>query len=153
MSPDRPRVLRLVTRLKAHAASPRIVAYGSHVDAATLKRAREAGCDRVLPRSASSHQVQEQIRQNFASNESGATEVVAAGIGSPDRRRAEIDAYAARLSQLRGVARVDALTGSYIAGRVVATGPTNARFGGREGTWFSVVPVGEPLSETLIVTG
>jgi CheY-like chemotaxis protein len=30
---------------------PQIVAYGSHVDTATLKRAREAGCDLVLPRS------------------------------------------------------------------------------------------------------
>jgi CheY-like chemotaxis protein len=30
---------------------PRIVAYGSHVDAAGLRAAREAGCDVVLPRS------------------------------------------------------------------------------------------------------
>jgi CheY-like chemotaxis protein len=30
---------------------PRVVAYGSHVDTATLRAAREAGCDEVLPRS------------------------------------------------------------------------------------------------------
>src|SRR5262249_26235347 len=30
---------------------PRVVAYGSHVDAAGLRAAREAGCDPVLPRS------------------------------------------------------------------------------------------------------
>ncbi len=30
---------------------PRAVAYGSHVEAAALRAAREAGCDRVLPRS------------------------------------------------------------------------------------------------------
>jgi CheY-like chemotaxis protein len=30
---------------------PRVVAYGSHVDTATLKAARQAGCDLVLPRS------------------------------------------------------------------------------------------------------
>jgi DNA-binding NarL/FixJ family response regulator len=30
---------------------PRLVAYGSHVDAAGLKAARDAGCDIVLPRS------------------------------------------------------------------------------------------------------
>jgi CheY-like chemotaxis protein len=30
---------------------PRVVAYGSHVDAATLRAARQAGCDPVLPRS------------------------------------------------------------------------------------------------------
>jgi CheY-like chemotaxis protein len=30
---------------------PRVVAFGSHVEAETLRAAREAGCDRVLPRS------------------------------------------------------------------------------------------------------
>src|SRR5437868_5598723 len=30
---------------------PRVVAYGSHVDTATLRKAREAGCEPVLPRS------------------------------------------------------------------------------------------------------
>jgi CheY-like chemotaxis protein len=31
--------------------SPRVVAYGAHVDTATLRAARAAGCDPVLPRS------------------------------------------------------------------------------------------------------
>jgi CheY-like chemotaxis protein len=30
---------------------PRVTAYGSHVEAAVLRAARHAGCDRVLPRS------------------------------------------------------------------------------------------------------
>jgi CheY-like chemotaxis protein len=30
---------------------PRVIAYGSHVDTATLKAARAAGCDKVLTRS------------------------------------------------------------------------------------------------------
>jgi CheY-like chemotaxis protein len=30
---------------------PRVVAYGSHVDTATLRAARDTGCDVVLPRS------------------------------------------------------------------------------------------------------
>jgi DNA-binding NarL/FixJ family response regulator len=30
---------------------PRIIGYGSHVDVATLKAARQAGLDRVMPRS------------------------------------------------------------------------------------------------------
>lgn len=30
---------------------PRVIAYGSHVEAETLKAARAAGCDRVMPRS------------------------------------------------------------------------------------------------------
>jgi DNA-binding NarL/FixJ family response regulator len=33
------------------AAMPRVVAYGSHVDTATLRGARDAGCHIVLPRS------------------------------------------------------------------------------------------------------
>jgi CheY-like chemotaxis protein len=41
----------LVRRLRGGAAPPFVVAYGSHVDAAALRGAREAGCDRVLPRS------------------------------------------------------------------------------------------------------
>jgi CheY-like chemotaxis protein len=32
-------------------SSPRVVAYGSHVDAEGLRAARAAGCDPVLPRS------------------------------------------------------------------------------------------------------
>ena len=31
--------------------TPTIIGYGSHVDTATLKAARDAGCDVVLPRS------------------------------------------------------------------------------------------------------
>ncbi len=40
-----------VAALKSAAVPPKIVAYGSHVDVAGLKAAREAGCDFVLPRS------------------------------------------------------------------------------------------------------
>src|SRR5438128_8578472 len=36
---------------EAASPPPRIVGYGSHVDAAMLRAAREAGCDPVLPRS------------------------------------------------------------------------------------------------------
>ena len=41
----------LIAGLDALPSRPRIVAYGSHVDTATLRAAREAGCDVVLPRS------------------------------------------------------------------------------------------------------
>jgi CheY-like chemotaxis protein len=45
------KVAELVARLKASSPVPQVVAYGSHVDTATLRAAREAGCDVVLPRS------------------------------------------------------------------------------------------------------
>lgn len=32
-------------------AMPRVIAYGSHVEAAVLRSARQAGCDQVMPRS------------------------------------------------------------------------------------------------------
>jgi CheY-like chemotaxis protein len=41
----------LLAGLAALPDRPRVVAYGSHVDTATLKAARDAGCDVVLPRS------------------------------------------------------------------------------------------------------
>lgn len=42
----------LLTELKAACPTmPRVTAYGSHVEAAVLRAARQAGCDRVLPRS------------------------------------------------------------------------------------------------------
>ncbi len=44
-------IASMVARLKAHDPPPLLVGYGSHVDAATLRNARAAGCDRVLPRS------------------------------------------------------------------------------------------------------
>jgi CheY-like chemotaxis protein len=41
-----------LTKLREHGEPmPRVIAYGSHVDAATLKAARTAGCDEVLTRS------------------------------------------------------------------------------------------------------
>jgi CheY-like chemotaxis protein len=45
-----PVIGELVRRLR-DGGVPRVVAYGSHVDTATLRAAREAGCDVVLPRS------------------------------------------------------------------------------------------------------
>jgi CheY-like chemotaxis protein len=40
---------------------PRLVGYGSHVDAVGLKAARAAGCDLVLPRSAFVEQLADQL--------------------------------------------------------------------------------------------
>ncbi|MDQ4070846.1 MAG: MMPL family transporter, partial [Actinomycetota bacterium] len=104
--------------------------------------------DRVLPASASSRQVQDALRTNFTSNEASALSVVAAHVGDPDARRADLERYAADLSRAPGAARVDALTGSYVGGqRVAPPNEASARFLGENGTWFSVVPAVEPYSE------
>jgi RND superfamily putative drug exporter len=104
--------------------------------------------DRVLPTSASSRQVQDDLRERFSSNEALTLQVVASGIGNPATRAEEIDRYAIALSRAPGAARVDALTGSYIKGQQVAgPGPLSARFAARNATWLSVVPSVEPYSD------
>lgn len=47
-------------------AMPRVIGYGSHVDAARLKAAREAGCDLVLPRSAFVERLEAELPAWFA---------------------------------------------------------------------------------------
>jgi RND superfamily putative drug exporter len=103
--------------------------------------------DRVLPKSSPGRHVQDEIRSNFSSQEAFALAVVARDSGNPATRTAEIGDYATRLSRLPGVARVDALTGSYLGGRqVFPATPASARFYSVGGTWLSVVPAVEPMS-------
>ena len=111
--------------------------------------------DRVLPAGAEGRQVAEAVRANFAADESSALSVVARGIGDPAAHLADIDGYAAALSRLDGVDRVDALTGSYAAGQRLkgplptgdaAIAPEARRFAAADGTWLSVVGSVEPYS-------
>lgn len=103
--------------------------------------------DRVLPPSAETRVASDQIRKNFTSQEAFAVEVVATGIGASDGHQAEIATYATTLSKVTGVARVDALTGSYIKGaKVLEPNLLSTRFSGNDGTWLSVVPAVEPVS-------
>ena len=113
--------------------------------------------DRVLPKNASSHAAAEDLRLNFASNESGSLSVVAPRAGNAATLGGPITAYAAALSEVPGVARVDAFTGSFIAGHLVAPPQpaTSGRFGTASGTWMSVVPAStvepeSPAGERLV---
>jgi RND superfamily putative drug exporter len=103
--------------------------------------------DRVLPEEATSRQVQDDIRDNFSSQEAGIVSVVAANAGEATSQKKEISRYAAQLSAMNGVSRVDALTGSFQGGvKVIGPSEVSARFEGEDGTWFSVVPSVEPIS-------
>ena len=103
--------------------------------------------DRVLPAEATSRLVHEDIRDNFASQEAAALSVVSPSAGVPAEIETELTGYAKRLSQLEGVSRVDALTGSYVLGQqVLGAGPQSLRFAAASGTWLSVVPTVEPIS-------
>ena len=104
--------------------------------------------DRVLPVTATSRQVQDQLRAEYSSNEPGALQVVAPHATTTPAGQRAIAAYAAALSRIPGVGRVDATTGSYIHGQAVPVPvQLTARFRtGGPGTWLSVVPSVEPDS-------
>jgi len=102
--------------------------------------------DRILPASASSRQVQEVIRTSFTAEEVDALQVIAPQGGDVSAQRPALERYAADLSRVRGVARVDSLVGSYAAGApITAPGPDADRFDGEDATWLSVVPTIERL--------
>ena len=103
--------------------------------------------DRVLPKDAPSRQVSEVLRTDYASRESAAANVVALHAGDPRERTADVAAYATTLSTLPGVARVDALTGSYAGGRqVFPATPVSQRFYAPDATYLAVIPAVEPVS-------
>lgn len=108
--------------------------------------------ERVLPTGDPARQATERLRSDFASDEAEAFPVVltpvsgVSGAGGPDD--ASVDAYAAELSALDGVERVDAPTGRYIDGvQVLPTDATLASYRSDDGhVRLSVVPGVEPVS-------
>jgi len=103
--------------------------------------------DRVLAPGAQARKVHDAIRAGFPSKEASALPVVAPTAGDAPGRFEAIDHYAAALSGLPGVARVDASTGYYLGGfRLLAANALSRRFESPTGTWLSVVPRIEPLS-------
>jgi putative drug exporter of the RND superfamily len=97
--------------------------------------------DRVLPRSASAHQVGDQMRTGFADDSATAVPVVI-----PDARGlspADLDRYAADLSRVPDVSSVTAPTGTFVAGNRV--GPPAAATGLADGSAFFTVASTAPL--------
>ena len=101
--------------------------------------------DRVLPEGNEARAATQQLRDDFASNESTPLTVVAAGIGDAAARSDEIADYAVELSQLPGVARVDAATGRYADG-VALPVPGDPSQSSDDGTYLSVVADVEAVS-------
>ena len=97
--------------------------------------------DRVLPRSASAHQVGDQLRNDFANNSATAVTVVV-----PDAnglRPTDMDRYAADLSRVPDVTAVSAPTGTFVGGTRV--GPPSAATGEAQGSAFLTVASTAPL--------
>ncbi|MCE9515622.1 MAG: MMPL family transporter [Mycobacterium sp.] len=97
--------------------------------------------DRVLPKSASAHQVGDQLRNDFASDlNTGLTVVIpdATGVGP-----AELDRYAADLSRVGDVTGVSAPGGTFAAGTRV--GPPSAPTAVADGSAFLSIRSSAPL--------
>ena len=97
--------------------------------------------DRVLPGSASTRQVGDQLRDNFPSDPASAVTVVIPH--SSDVSTAELARYAAQLSRVAGVSSVSAPGGSYVGG--VRVGPPTADTGMADGSAFLTVSSTAPL--------
>jgi RND superfamily putative drug exporter len=97
--------------------------------------------DRVLPATASAHQVGDQLRNDFADDSSTAVTVVVPDVAglAPDA----IERYAAALSRVGDVSAVSAPTGTFVGGRQV--GPPTAPTGSVDGSAFLTVASTAPL--------
>lgn len=97
--------------------------------------------DRVLPQTASAHQVGDQLRSEFADNTDTAVTVVVPD--SAGLTPADLSAYAAELSRVPDVPAVSAPTGTFVAG--TRAGPPSAPAGERDGSAFLTVASTAPL--------
>ncbi|MFJ9060929.1 MMPL family transporter [Streptomyces sp. NPDC102409] len=97
--------------------------------------------ERVLPASASSRIVQEEIRTGFAAEETDALQIVTTGEAEQDGSD-----YAERLSQLPGVFQVDTGSGTYRDGGRAGATADPGRFQAGEHTLLTVVPDQEALA-------
>jgi putative drug exporter of the RND superfamily len=97
--------------------------------------------DRVLPPSASSHQVGDELRNGFAHDSATAVPIVV-----PDVRGlspADLDNYAADLSRVPDVSAVSAPSGTFVGGK--RAGPPAAATGLADGSAFLTVTSTAPL--------
>ncbi|MET7324409.1 MMPL family transporter [Streptomyces sp. NPDC005549] len=99
--------------------------------------------ERVLPEDAQSRQVASVLREKFDGNDDAALHVVIDA--SVDE--APLGSYAAELSGLEGVVRVETGTGSYTKGQPRATGPGNAALGRPDAQRVTVVSGLTPRSD------
>lgn len=97
--------------------------------------------DRVLPKSASAHQVGDLLRSDFAIDSDSEVPIVitdSVGLG-----RAEVDRYAAELSRVPGVDSVSAPGGTFVGGQL--SGPPLAATGESAGSTLLTVGSSLPL--------
>ncbi|MDV9169788.1 MMPL family transporter [Streptomyces sp. W16] len=99
--------------------------------------------ERVLPEDAASRQVSAVLREKFNGSDDSALHVV---IDSPVSR-SSLGLYAAQLSGLKGVVRVESSTGTYADGQPTATDPGNTALGRPDAQQINVVSTLTPKSD------
>ncbi|MCM2394136.1 MMPL family transporter [Streptomyces albipurpureus] len=99
--------------------------------------------ERVLPEDAESRQVSSVLREKFNGNDDAALLVV---IDQPVGK-APLESYAAELSGLKDVVRVETSAGTYADGRSAATGPGNTALGRPDAQQLHVVSDLSPKSD------
>ena len=97
--------------------------------------------DRVLPKSASAHQVGDFLRSDFAIDSDSEVPVII--IDSDGLDRAEVDRYAAALSRVPDVNSVSAPSGTFVGGEL--TGPPLSATGQASGSTLLTVGSSVPL--------
>jgi RND superfamily putative drug exporter len=97
--------------------------------------------DRVLPKSASAHQVGDLLRADFANDTDSAVPIIITD--SIALEPAELARYAAELSTVHDVNSVSSPSGSYVGGRLV--GPPTAATGQASGSTLLTVASSVPL--------
>ncbi len=101
--------------------------------------------DRVLPSSQPIRAMYDTIRADFATEEADVIQVVA-----PRAAATDVADYAAELSRIGGVQRVDSAAGAFAGGLWIGEPEPNgpARFTSSDGgTWLSVLPTGTRLAD------
>ncbi|MBK6010105.1 MMPL family transporter [Streptomyces sp. MBT53] len=99
--------------------------------------------ERVLPEDAASRQVSAVLREKFNGSDDAALHVV---IDSPVGK-GSLGLYAAQLSGLKGVVRVETGTGTYAEGQPTATDPGNPALGRSDAQQINVVSTLTPKSD------
>jgi RND superfamily putative drug exporter len=97
--------------------------------------------DRLLPASQPVRGMYDTIRADFTTEEADAVQVVA-----PDLAPSGVAGYAAALSRIDGVLRVDSAAGAFAGGVRVGEVMPSRFVGPVGGTWLSVLPTGERLA-------
>ncbi len=97
--------------------------------------------DRVLPKSASAHQVGDQLRSDFTNSSATAVQILVPDSTGLDDQ--EIARYAERLSRVTDVSGVSSPTGTYVNGALI--GPPSAATGTQSGTTLLTVDSTAPL--------